>query len=364
MLKDELLLAWWRLRRLRGIGTVAANEIRSQLLNPEDLIHSTTDDLIRLGCSESQAQQFTTDSSLSQGFELLQAWQSEPDQGVLLAGCYPYPESLASLRDAPTFLWYRGDIAALNHPMVAIVGSRGASREALQWTHECASTLAAAGITVVSGLALGIDAAAHEGALGSGRTIAVMGTGPDITYPARHRRLADDIRRQGLLLTEFEPGTAPQSRHFPSRNRIISGLCQATIVAEAGLRSGSMITARAAAEQGRDVFAVPGSLANPLSHGPHQLIREGALLIRDGNDVLDELNHFRLTAPAPIAATAPTPSGTTAPALLGMIDFAPTPVDVIAIRSARQIHELLPELLQLELEGWLTQSPGGYCRQR
>ena len=361
MLTDELLLAWWRLRHLRGIGTVAANDLRQRLPSVSALSSLTRQELRYLGLSAIQADAYFDDPSLSQGFQQLHDWCRVAGQGVLLAGVYPYPEALASLRDAPTLLWYRGDIAALDAPMVAIVGSRGASREALQWTRTCAADLARAGYTVVSGLALGTDGAAHEGALETGFTVAVMGTGPDQIYPARHRQLGAAIAARGLLLSEFSPGTAPQARHFPSRNRIISGLCSATVVVEASLQSGSMITARLAAEQGRDVFAVPGSLANPNSQGPHQLIREGAVLVRDASDILDELQGFRLSAPTLPPAEMPPAD---VPGLLSMIDFAPTPVDVIAIRSAKAIHELLPELLQLELDGWLAQSPGGYCRQR
>jgi DNA processing protein len=318
----------------------------------------------------------------------LEDWCQHPNQGVLLAGTAGYPESLNILRDAPIFLWYRGNLSTLQQPAIAMVGSRGASASALDWAIDTAAELASAGMVVVSGLALGIDGAAHRGAVSTGATIAVMGTGPDIIYPAKHRSLAASIVEYGLLLSEFSPGTKAQARHFPSRNRIISGLSSATLVVEAGIKSGTMITARMAADQGRDVLAVPGALGNPLSRGPHQLIREGALLVENAQQILEAtlstgmasqqplpehipqqpaLTGFTDTAENPSHAQStndPATSGAEAPELLTHIDFNPTPVDVIALRSARPISELLGELLMLELEGWVLQAPGGYCRVR
>lgn len=366
MLTDELLLAWWRLRRLSGIGNITLNDIRQNLASPAGLIDLTYNDLLGLGLNNVKAEQYVHDPSLSDGFDVLRDWCSIEGQGVLLAGVSPYPEALSSLRDAPILLWYRGDLSALNAPMLAIVGSRGATPAALEWTRNTSSILAEAGVSIVSGLALGIDGAAHTGALLPGlpnRTIAVMGTGPDIVYPARHRQLARDIyKSDGLLLTEFAPGTKAQARHFPSRNRIISGLSLATLVVEARIRSGTMITARMAADHGRDVFVLPGAIANPLSQGPHQLIREGALLVESARDILDALE---LTPSATLnllkQKTSNSPLQST-PLLVTMVDYTPTTVDVIAIRSEYTIAELMPQLLQLELDGWLIQVPGGYCR--
>lgn len=367
MLTDELLLAWWRLRRLSGIGNVSLNDIRQNLTSPAELIDLTCNDLIGLGLNSVKAEQYVNDPSLSDEFDTLRDWCSMEGQGVLLAGVHPYPEALSSLRDAPILLWYRGDLSAFNAPMLAIVGSRGATPAALEWTRNTSATLAEAGISIVSGLALGIDGAAHTGALLSGlpnRTIAVMGTGPDIVYPARHRQLVRDIyKRGGLLLTEFAPGTKAQSRHFPSRNRIISGLSLATLVVEAGIRSGTMITARMAADHGRDVFALPGAVANPLSQGPHQLIREGALLVESASDILDALGLMPSSTLDLFKQGTSSRAQKSIPPLVTMVDYTPTTVDVIAIRSEYTIAELMPQLLQLELDGWLMQVPGGYCRQ-
>jgi DNA processing protein len=402
---DTVLLSWWRLRRVKGLGNITLNEVRHALASPHDLPDCTRNDLIGLGLPPDAVDAWLHDPSLSSGFDQLTQWCSVSGQGVLLAGTGAYPESLSALRDAPIFLWYRGNLNALRQQGIAMVGSRGATPGAIEWTQNTAAALAGSGITVVSGLALGIDGAAHLGAVQEGgATIAVMGTGPDIIYPARHRALADNIIHNGLLLSEFPPGTRAQARHFPSRNRIISGLSCATVVVEAGIKSGTMITARLAADQGRDVLAVPGALANPLSAGPHQLIREGAMLVENADQILDtimplgqpslpgmrpsyqgadysNLSFDNLTSDnlSPSAAALKTQSSNTQspdiqspvssapeelPDLLNHIDFNPTPIDVIALRSTRTIPELMGELLQLELDGWLQQAPGGYCRQR
>ncbi|MEC9409516.1 MAG: DNA-processing protein DprA, partial [Pseudomonadota bacterium] len=184
------LLAWWRLRSISGVGNIALNEIRSRLTNPEALSQCSPRDLIQLGLKPEQADRWHNDAALSRGFEILEDWCQHPNQGLLLAGTAGYPESLNILRDAPIFLWYRGNLSALKQPAIAMVGSRGATAGALDWTIETAAELASAGMAVVSGLALGIDGAAHRGAVSTGATIAVMGTGPDIIYPAKHRSLA------------------------------------------------------------------------------------------------------------------------------------------------------------------------------
>jgi len=370
---SDTLLAWWRLRNIKGLGSIALSDVRHFLNNDATQLTScNTDDLLSAGLHTNACDQFFNDDALSEGFDNALNWCQQSGQGLLLAGCPPYPDALASLRDAPTLLWYRGNLTALQQPMIAIVGSRGATPAALEWARDTASFLATRGITVVSGLALGIDGAAHTGAVSvpQGQTIAVMGTGADITYPARHRPLARDITPHGLLLTEFAPGTKAQARHFPSRNRIISGLSMATLVVEAGIQSGTMITARMAADHGRDVLAVPGALGNPLSRGPHQLIREGALLVESGQQVLEAL---QLDAPVShqpslfgetLIQQKPNHPATDIPEIASLVDFSPTPVDVIALRAACPVSELLPELLQLELDGWLTQVPGGYSRLR
>ena len=360
MLRDELLLAWWRLSRLPGVGNVTLNEIRSRLEQPASLLSSTAEQLTAMGLNAEAARRWLDDDSLSDGFEVIRHWRRQNHCGVLLAGLGPYPQALASLRDAPLFLYYHGDLTALQQPAVALVGSRNPTPYGLEWAQSTATRLAAAGLTVVSGLALGIDGAAHHGAVRAGRTIAVLGSGPDVIYPQRHLGLAQMVLQNGLLLSEFPPGTQPQAKHFPSRNRIISGLSLGVVVVEAAVKSGSLITARMAAEQGRDVFALPGAVTNPLSHGCHQLIRDGACLVQNAADILSELMLQGDDIPqAELPLDTPAAS---VPLLVTYVDYTATPTDVIAIRSSLAIAQLLPQLLDLELQGWLTQVPGGYMR--
>lgn len=361
MLRDEQLLAWWRLSQLPGVGNVTLNEIRSHLADPRDLHRTSAAELEAWGLQSDAARRWASDAALSNGFEVLTQWRQQRGCGVLLAGVAPYPEILSALPDAPLILYYHGDPACLAQPMVAMVGSRNATPYALEWAQNTAEGLAAAGVTVVSGLALGIDGAAHQGAVKTGKTIAVLGSGPDVIYPQRHLGLAQMIMHKGLLLSEFVPGTAPQSSHFPSRNRIVSGLSLGTVVVEAAMKSGSLITARLAAEQGREVFALPGVVSNPLSHGCHQLIRDGAWLVQSADDILQEL---QLQAGAQPVLALDDPADARVPALLLHIDYTATAPDVIAIRSGLGMSQLLPDLLDLELQGWLQQVAGGYRRLR
>ena len=205
-------------------------------------------------------------------------------------GSQDFPQLLAQIPDPPDIIWFRGDLSALTAPAVALVGARAASRDAVTTAAALASDLARAGVVVVSGLARGVDAAAHRGALeAGGKTIAVLGTGIDVVYPAEHRELSANIERSGLLVTEFRPGAPPVVSHFPRRNRIISGLARAVVVVEAAEKSGALITARAAADQGRDVMAVPGCVVGPRNRGAHALLRDGAKLVESAVDILQEL---------------------------------------------------------------------------
>lgn len=382
MLREELLKAWWKLTKLPGVGSVTVSDIRQQLSHPDELLSCTPQRLVAMGLKPQAAERWHSDSSLLNGFETLQTWCRFNGYGVLLAGVEPYPKALAVLRDAPTILYYHGNIECLKQPMVAMVGSRKPTEYAARWAQQTAQELAAAGVTVVSGLAIGVDGHVHQGAInGGGSTIAVMGSGPDVIYPQRHLGLAQMILQDGLLLSEFMPGTEPQSRHFPSRNRIISGLSLGTVVVEAAIKSGSLITARQAAEQGRDVFALPGLVTNPTSQGCHQLIREGAYLVQNTQDILQELGlstintteqvQFPFDEP-PVAEKQPQPAAADTslqpqeptPELVTHIDFEVTSTDVIAIRSDLPMAQLLPALMELELDGWIAQAPGGYQRQK
>src|SRR5262245_36821766 len=207
-----------------------------------------------------------------------------------------YPAALLATSDFPPVLWFRGQLTALDAPAVAIVGSRAASAVALETATRLAADLASRGLTVVSGLARGVDSAAHRGAIAYGRTVAVLGSGLDVVYPREHAALAGDIAREGAVLSEYPPGTPPRPFHFPQRNRIISGLSRAIVVVEAGERSGSLITAACALEQGREVMAVPGNVLSGRNRGAHALLRDGARIVECADDILEELGGFATTA--------------------------------------------------------------------
>ena len=279
-------------------------------------------------------------------------------------GC-TYPPLLLETADPPPVLYATGELRWLTSPMVAVVGSRRPTPNGAQTAHRFAGALTAAGLTVCSGLAAGIDGAGHAGALAaSGATVAVVGTGLDRVYPAAHRRLAADIRAHGAVVSEYPPGTPPRAGHFPRRNRIISGMSLGTLVCEAALRSGSLITARLAAEQGREVFAIPGSIHNPLARGCHALLRDGATLVETVDDVLAELPPLAGALQARMAISGVAPAAfADLPAecenMLRYVDFEPTPVDVLVARSGVTAAAVCAMLLALELQGYVSSAPGG-----
>ncbi len=275
-----------------------------------------------------------------------------------------YPPLLLATADPPPVLFAAGRRDLLQRPALAVVGSRNATRQGAANAEAFAEHLAQAGLTIVSGLALGIDAAAHRGALkaldeGAGSsTIAVLGTGVDVAYPASNRALHEAVRRRGLLLSEFAPGTPGIAHHFPRRNRVIAGLARGVLVVEAALRSGSLITARLAAEAGREVFALPGSIHSPTARGCHRLIKDGAKLAESAQDVLDEL---RIEAPGGPRAPRPAAQG----GLLAALGFDPVDLDTLAARTGRDAGSLAAELLQLELAQDVERLPGNrYQRLR
>ncbi len=271
-----------------------------------------------------------------------------------------YPPLLLETANPPPMLYCVGRRALLAEPAFAIVGSRNATPQGCEDAQAFGAALAGAGLVIVSGLALGIDAAAHRGGLSqAGRSIGVVGTGPDRIYPARNRDLAHALADDGLLLSEFAPGTPPLRANFPRRNRVISGLARGLLVVEATLSSGSLITARLAAEQGRDVFALPGSIHSPFSKGCHKLIREGAKLVETATDILDEL---RLPDVARVERQAPRERSVdepTARAILAAIGHSPADGDTIAARSGLSASTVLATLTALELAGRVAALPGG-----
>ena len=287
-------------------------------------------------------------------------WLSQPDHWLVAWDDDDFPAPLLECGAPPPLLYAIGRRALLAQPAFAIVGSRNATPQGCADAEAFAAALSAAGLAIVSGLALGIDAAAHRGGLSqAGRSIAVVGTGPDRIYPSRNRGLAHALAGEGLLLSEFAPGTPPLKSNFPQRNRIIAGLSRGVLVVEATLSSGSLITARLAAEQGRDVFALPGSIHSPFSKGCHKLIREGAKLVETAQDIVDELRMPWLPAQPAMAPREPRVDDPTVHAVLVALGHAPADGDTIAARSGLAASSVLATLTALELAGRVASLPGG-----
>jgi DNA processing protein len=288
------------------------------------------------------------------------AWLAEPGASLVAWDDPDYPPALLEIGDPPPVFYCLGRRELLARPTLAIVGSRNATPQGCADAAAFAAALSAAGLTIASGLALGIDAAAHRGALEhAGSTIAVVGTGLDRVYPARNRGLAHALAERGALISEFAPGTPPLKENFPRRNRLISGLARGVVVIEATLSSGSLITARLAGEQGREVFALPGSIHSPFSKGCHKLIREGAKLVETAQDILDELR-LPLVAPAPGAsAQGDGALDPAASAVLAALGHAPADVDTIAARCGLAAAAVIATLTALELDGRAAPIPGG-----
>ena len=276
----------------------------------------------------------------------------------LALGDADYPSLLARIVDPPGVLAVRGCVEALNAPGLAMVGARNASADGLDNSRRFARDLAAGGFVIVSGLALGVDAAAHRGALSTGRTVAVLGSGPDRIYPPRNALLAGQIvETGGALVTEFAPGAPPLPGQFPQRNRVISGLSLGTIVVEAAIKSGSLITARTALAQGREVFAIPGSIHNPLSKGCHQLLRDGASWLESREDIFHAFGDFRRSVEA-AEIRAPDQPG-----LLQHLTGGLNSLDSLQARTGLPVTELAGQLADLELEGWVERVAGGYLKR-
>jgi DNA processing protein len=297
------------------------------------------------------------------------AWTTGLGHHLIGWGDPAYPRLLTTISSPPPVLYVSGDVRLLHQPQLAVVGSRNPSPSGRELAGEFAAFAVGAGLTITSGLALGIDAAAHTGALdGGGRTVAVMATGPDRIYPRRHLALAERIAAQGALVSEFRPDTPPLPEHFPRRNRIISGLALGTLVVEATLKSGSLITARYAAEQGREVFAIPGSVHSPLSRGCHALIREGATLVEQPSDMLATLETpLALEFEPETDATLPIPEAPDPEyrLLLDALGFNPVTADTVAARTGLTPQAVSSMLLILELKGEVETLAGGrYARKR
>ncbi|WP_076416499.1 DNA-processing protein DprA [Shewanella sp. UCD-KL12] len=296
------------------------------------------------------------------------SWQQSADNNYIVTLDSPdYPCLLKQLSDPPTIIFVKGDINALKFPCISMVGSRAASHTGLQLAYKLAGELSASGFAVVSGMAIGIDGAAHQACIDKGgRTLAVLGTGVDVIYPRRHKKIYEAIQSNGAVISEFWPGTKPFAGNFPKRNRLISGLTLGTLVVEACRKSGSLITARLAMEQGREVFAIPGNILSGQSQGCHDLLKNGAKLVENVADIIEEvsaLSAFHLEElnkrhhiggeKASDLPFAP---------LLASVGYETTSLDVVVEHSGKAIDLVLEQLLELELQGWVAVVPGGYIR--
>ena len=295
------------------------------------------------------------------------AWLSKPGHRLLCCTDEDFPPMLDTIAQPPAALFVAGKAELLLHPQVAIVGARAASLSGRTHARAFAQALGRAGFTITSGMADGIDGAAHEAALDAGLpTVAVIGTGPDRVYPRKHHRLAHRIATQGVLVSEFPPGTAARADHFPRRNRLLSGLSLGTLVVEAGLPSGSLITARLAAEQGREVFALPGSIHNPLARGCHQLIRDGARLVETAGEIVETLapaavalgRELASRLDDPVVPELVTPTDAAGQIVLDALGHGPMALDELADCTAQAVASLTTTLLLLELDGKVEALPG------
>lgn len=360
-LPEQELRSWLALIRLSGVGPATLNPLLHDGFTPEQLLQQPPP----------QLSERLRNSLRNPPWDLVDAdmrWLESPDSHFLPITSSAYPEALARLPDAPLGLFILGQTTSLHAPQIAMVGSRNPSRGGEQTAQDFARYFAGCGIAVTSGLAMGIDTASHRGALlGGGPTLAVMATGLDRVYPASNRDLAHEIAENGALVSEFPPGTSPKRGHFPRRNRVISGLSLGVLVVEAALKSGSLITARLAGEQSREVFAIPGSIHNPLARGCHRLIREGAKLVETAADVLEELapklQQFILE-PAPVGSESTSPAST-APdhqhqQLLDAMGYDPVPTDTLVERTGLAPESVSSMLLLLEMEGRIASEPGGF----
>jgi len=354
----EELAAWVRLLLTPGVGRGVARQLLAAFGSPQAVFEASS--AARQQCLGATPAGPLDDvpAALPTTMAALHGWlDGAQGRDWVALGDARYPQSLLETADPPLLLYTQGDVRLLGNPCVAIVGSRNPTPQGAENAHAFAEHLGRAGLTIVSGLALGIDGAAHGGALAAGAsTIAVVGTGLDRIYPRKHRDLAHRIAERGLIVSEFELGTPPLAANFPQRNRIIAGLCLGTLVVEAALESGSLITARHAVEAGRDVFAIPGSIHSPQSRGCHALIKQGAKLVDDVRDVLDELRWTMLAAASPSAVPAATE---VADPLLTAMGYEPVELDQLQARTGWPTARLSASLLELELAGRVARLPGG-----
>jgi DNA processing protein len=348
---SEDLAAWLRLTSIPGIGGESQRKLLAAFGLPEAIFSAG-----RLATRSviGERADLLFDFDPSQIIDRSIEWASQPGQHILTLADKSYPKALLEIADPPNVLYIRGNPDLLQQRGLAMVGSRNATPQGLQTAENFARALAGKGLCIIGGLALGIDAAAHRGALSAGgNTVAVIGTGADRIYPARNKELALAIAEHGAIVSEFPLGTQSIAANFPRRYRIIAGLSRGVLVVEAAPESGSLITARLAGEQGREVFAIPGSIHSPVSRGCHKLIKQGAKLVETASDVLEELGNF----PSPPIAAENTSIEKEHP-LLCALGHDPCTLDDLAKFTGQSADQLLTDLLLLELSGQITPLPG------
>jgi DNA processing protein len=355
MVEEASLKAWLSLSLISGLGGANARKLLKEFGSPEAVLAASISSLKTVVKAD-----VATEISNGIADELLAptfTWLQDSNNHIIMLADSDYPQALLNITDPPLLLYVKGRLDLLNHSALAIVGSRNATPQGNSNAEAFAKSLSDAGLCIISGMAHGIDAAAHRGALkGQGSSIAIVGTGLDKVYPAANRDLAHALAEHGAIISEFPLGTPPLASNFPRRNRIISGMSIGCLVVEASLQSGSLITARLALEQGRDVFAIPGSIHAPQSKGCHALIKQGAKLVEAAQDILEELGG--LIVKPEISLSQPATSSAEGE-LLGHLGFDPTNIDTLAERSGLTVSQLSAMLLTLELEGRVSALPGG-----
>lgn len=355
----DALVFWLRLDLMPGVGRISAGRLIAHFQTPQAVFAASADELATIiPRNKVHMLKAALPAEIAVSVDAALAWATTANHAIITLTDCRYPAILGAIPDPPLLLYCIGRTDLLAGPALAMVGSRNATVQGQATARAFAQSLSEAGLTVVSGLAAGIDAAAHEGALrGIGSTVAVMGTGADRVYPARNRDLAHAIAATGCLVSEYALGTPPASANFPRRNRIISGLACGVLVVEAAAGSGSLITAGVANDQGRDVFAIPGSIHSPLSKGCHHLIKQGATLVECAADLLDALRM------APLATPRRQPALDQAPGdddeLLTALGYGPVDGDTLALLSGMSAASLASRLLTLELSGQVERLPGG-----
>lgn len=344
---------WIGLSAVHGLGSQGFCQLLKAFGDP-DQIYSASSRQLQAIVSRDIAKQIN-DGPDNAIIEPALAWLKHENNHLITLADSTYPPTLLEIPDPPPLLYAKGNLELLDSRSIAVVGSRNATPQGEKNAEDFAAALSHNGFCIVSGMALGIDGAAHRGALkGSGATIAVVGTGLDIVYPARHRELAHQIVEHGLIISEFNLGTPSRAQNFPRRNRIISGLSIGCLVVEANVQSGSLITARLAAEQGREVFAIPGSIHSPLSKGCHQLIKQGAKLVDSIHDIVDELSG---AATSRLVDNTDVPEGSDP--IISCMGYDPVTVEFLIERTGLTSDSLSAMLLMLELENKIASLPGG-----